>query len=112
MIKAVQQQIAQISSEMSDVVEETKEATALVETRLQCTTSNDVDSKKQQVWLAKVNATIKLFKSNALASVDEANDISSDDYDVTENTEIKFDRQPEWLAAVRLSVQKYKDTIP
>ena len=113
MIKAVQQERAPTPSKIFDVVVKTNDSIVPVDTEHHYTTSNEQDTKQKQAWLTEVHEAIKPFKLSILANVDETIDtISSDDYHVTENVEPKIDRQPEWLAAVCSSIQKYKETTP
>lgn len=111
--KAVQQESVPITSQTFDVVEKPNEALTQVDAELRRTTPNEQDTKKQQEWLTKVHEVTLPHKLSTIANVDEAPEtISSDDYDVTENVTPKIDRQPEWLAAVRSSMQKYKAITP
>ena len=111
--KSVQQESVPITSQTFDVVEKPNEALTQVDSELQRTTSNEQDTKKQQEWLTKVHEAILPHKLSTIANVDEAPEAtSSDDYHVTENVALKIDRQPEWLAAVRASMENYKAVTP
>lgn len=120
--EVTQQNFNEISSHTSDnncvedtsrIVAKTNEAIAPVdETRhtITCTTPDDNDPKKQQVWLAKVHEAIMPHKLSISGNVEEPSDAStSDDFEVMENVGPKVDRHMEWLTAVRSSIQDYKN---
>jgi hypothetical protein len=62
-------------------------------------------------WLTAVHEVTAHY--NLYAAVDDSDktldSLSDDDFLVTESEEPKHDRQQEWLAAVRSTIQKYKE---
>ena len=120
--EVMQQNFNEISSHNRDdyciedtisIVAKTNEAITPVDaTRhtITCTTPDDQDPKKQQVWLAKVHEAIMPHKLSISGNVEEPSDTStSNDFEVMENVGPKVDRHTEWLAAVRSSIQDYKN---
>jgi hypothetical protein len=118
----IQDELIQLSSQTRDsnctkdyigIDTTTNETIVPVDPALQAithTADNEQETKKQQVWLAKVHEAVMPHKLSVRETVDEASDAY--DFEVTENVGLKIDRQCEWLAAVRSSMQKYKEQTP
>lgn len=110
----IQQDIIQITSQSfaNNCVVKTNISTIPTDTEHDAftyTSSNDQDTKQQE-WLTKLHKAIMPHKLRIIAELDEVSDTTlSDDFEVTKTVERTINRQPEWLALVRSTVQKYKE---